>query len=174
MVENANDINQIAERHVSIEMRDSSGRWAPGHGPIGGRPKGSVGKITKTLRGELVSGFGGARGIRRFVRSLVIGHPQAAAGLLARMMPPGGLDLEDGGGGGVEITIAAIPSDHSVCPDGKTRPNDEAEPLWAEHNKRLGRDARLDDTAALQVEPEVAKAIARIAQRKADDEGGDA
>ena len=38
---------------------------------------------------------------------------------------------------GININVVEIPYDHSVCPDGNTRPNCEAVPLWeAEHARR--------------------------------------
>ena len=33
-------------------------------------------------------------------------------------------------GGPVTVNIISIPPSHSVCPDGKFRPDDEAEKLW--------------------------------------------
>ena len=95
--------------------------------------------MSRSVRERVLEGFDdpNARedGISDFVRDLKATHPPAAAGLLARMMPSG--DAEDGSGCGIigDVIIQSIPNDHMICPDGKTRPTDEAEKLWAAENK---------------------------------------
>ena len=72
------------------EGRDARGQLANGHAPIPGghRPKGAVNIITRSLREKVMDGFGEEDGVTEFVKELKKEYPPAAAGLLARMMPP--------------------------------------------------------------------------------------
>ena len=74
------------------EGRDELGRFVKLPGP--GRPPGALNVVTKTLREKVLAGFDdpdnvtGSDGVTDFVRELRKTYPAAAAGLLARMLPP--------------------------------------------------------------------------------------
>ena len=69
-----------------------------------------------------------------------------AAAVAKTCVPPPAREGEltpDGGYRINAVNIISIPHDHSVCPDGCTRPNFEAETLWeAEHVRRAAEEAR--------------------------------
>ena len=89
--------------------RGPDGRFLKGHvGCSPGRPVGAVNKITRSLREKILDGFGkDDDGITNFVRDLKRDYPPAAAGLLARMLPPAD-EKPEGAGGTVIINIQPI------------------------------------------------------------------
>ena len=73
-----------------------------------GRPVGAINKITRSLRRKVLDGFGDEDGVTQFVRDLKRDCPAAAAGLLARMIPPGEPG-DDAIAGPVTVNIITIP-----------------------------------------------------------------
>jgi hypothetical protein len=90
--------------------RGPDGRFLKGHTPIPGahRPPGALNLVTRSLREKILDGFGkDDDGITSFVRDLKRDYPPAAAGLLARMLPPAD-EKPEGAGGTVIINIQPI------------------------------------------------------------------
>ena len=89
--------------------RGPNGRFLKGHTPIPGahRPKGALNLVTRSLREKILDGFGKEDGVTQFVRDLKRDYPPAAAGLLARMLPPAD-EKPEGAGGTVIINIQPI------------------------------------------------------------------
>jgi hypothetical protein len=90
--------------------RGPNGRFLKGHTPIPGahRPPGALNLVTRSLREKILDGFGkDDDGITSFVRDLKRDYPPAAAGLLARMLPPAD-EKPEGAGGTVIINIQPI------------------------------------------------------------------
>jgi hypothetical protein len=95
--------------------RDVNGRFLPGHARSSpGRPPGVVNKITKSLREQVLAGF---TDVPKFVKELASDYPPAAAGLLARMLPPAETADDVGGGGVVEINILPVRSGTFILSD---------------------------------------------------------
>jgi hypothetical protein len=88
---------------------EPNGRFAKGHEPIPGahRPKGALNVITKSLREQAIEDLGD---IAEFVRELKQSNPAAAAGLLARLMPPGDVPESEGGHRVTQIDVVSIPT----------------------------------------------------------------
>ena len=86
---------------------------------------------------------------KAFVKDLKSEVPAAAAGLLARMLPP---ELEPDMSGDCVATV-----NHAICPDGNYRPFDEAGKLCIEHNAQHPRGPQLleHDSAPLELDPTV-------------------
>ena len=117
------------------EGRDQKGRFAKGHAKLkgSGRPEGAVTVITKTLRERIIDGFEEDGGVVNFVKELKKEFPPAAAGLLARMIPPA--PEENAAGDGLCVnTIVPV-----VIPTGCF--------LTAEQAAFLARIEPLDDAA---------------------------
>jgi hypothetical protein len=91
-----------AER-LALAERDPRGRFVKGHKPSGGRPKGALGVITRSLREQVLEGLGD---IPKFVTDLAAEYPPAAAGLLAKLMPA--VETADNVGGGT-VTVNILP-----------------------------------------------------------------
>jgi hypothetical protein len=100
-------------------------------------------------------------------------NPEFLATAVVRSCVPPATAASEGGGGSVELVLEAVPSGHAQCPDGFFRPGFEAEALWREHRAKTGvPDLPPGAAPELRVEPEVAAAIQRAAQRKLDDDDG--
>jgi hypothetical protein len=93
----------------------------------------------------------GTDGMEGFWDGVAKRNPEfLAAAITKSCVPPATKEDEAGSGGGgvLSVTIISIPHDHSVCPDGHTRPNFEAKPLWeAEHARQ-----KSEGTPLLQLE----------------------
>jgi hypothetical protein len=91
--------------------RGPDGRFLKGHTPIPGahRPPGALNLVTRSLRERILDGFGKEDGVTQFVRDLKRDYPPAAAGLLARMLPPADEKPEGSGGVVTEVNILSIP-----------------------------------------------------------------
>ena len=115
--------------------RDAKGHWLKGHARSSpGRPKGALNVVTKSLRESVLEGLGD---VPAFVKTLKADYPPAAAGLLAKLMPPS--DAEDAaqGGGVTVINILPIRSGTFVLPDGFDGP-------VPRHLKLVVNDAPID------------------------------
>jgi hypothetical protein len=78
---------------IDSEDRDENGRFVIGHRQLAPSRAGKPNKITKALRERVLDGFNDPNdpngdGITTFVTELKRDFPPAAAGLLARIMPP--------------------------------------------------------------------------------------
>ena len=94
--------------------RGPDGRYLKGHPPSGGRPVGAANKITQSLREQVLEGLSD---IPAFVKELKRDYyPPAAAGLLARLMPPAENAENTPQGGTVIINILPIRSGTYVGP----------------------------------------------------------
>ena len=70
--------------------------------PSGGKPVGAANKITQSLREQVLAGFSD---IPAFVKELKRDYPPAAAGLLARLIPPAETAEDTPQGGTVIVNI---------------------------------------------------------------------
>ena len=137
----------------------ATGKFVKGHKkhPAAGRPPNAVNVITKTLREKVLDGFGD---VTEFVSELKTAYPPAAAGLLARMMPPGDAD-ENNGGAVVNVSIVSIPPSHFLS--GKQ----------IEHLNNTGRLLSAAEAegpvSELKVEPEIALLIEKAIAKPDDD-----
>jgi hypothetical protein len=86
--------------------RDAKGKFIKGHKPSGGRPKGALGLITKSLREEILDGIGN---IPTLIRELKQNSLPACAGLPSKLIPPAD-EADPIGGGVVNFVIAPIRS----------------------------------------------------------------
>ena len=97
--------------------RGPDGRFLKGHAPSSpGRPVGVVNKITRSLRENILDGFGKEDGVTSFVRDLKRDCPGAAAALLARLLPPAD-EKPEGAGGTVIVNILPIASGNFFVDD---------------------------------------------------------
>ena len=131
--------------------RGPDGRFLKGHTPIPGahRPKGALNLVTRSLREKILDGFGkDDDGITSFVRDLKRDYPPAAAGLLARMLPPAD-EKPEGAGGTVIVNILPIASGNFFVGDPPQLVDETA----------ARQIARTDD-AVLMLEHQVEEAIA--------------
>jgi hypothetical protein len=121
--------------------RDDRGRFLPGHPPLpgGGRPPGAVNKLSRSLREEVLDGVGDVAG---FVHELKSSHPQACAGLLAKLLPSEPIDESSAAGGTVNFTICAVSVGHQVQ-DGLIVTGPEAYQAWQQRleEERLQQEA---------------------------------
>jgi hypothetical protein len=119
--------------------RDASGRFLKGHVGLkgGGRPLGVANKFTQSLRDEVRAGLGD---VTTFVKELKQHSPAAAAGLLARLMPPEG-EPESAGFGPVTINILSVSRGDRVSIPGTGEAtivsNEAAEAAWRARNPEL-------------------------------------
>ena len=92
---------------MASEDFDEKGRFKKGHKNLGGgRPPNAVNKITKSLREQVLEGFGN---VPKFVQELKKDYPPAAAGLLARMMPSGDAELASSVGSIKTVNMLLVP-----------------------------------------------------------------
>ena len=102
-----------------------TGRFVKGHRKRGGRKPNVVNRITRSLREQVLDGFAD---VTQFVQQLKIEHPPAAAGLLARILPPG--ETEPGKGGTVTtINIFSVPSGWRVSEADAERIKNGQDPI---------------------------------------------
>jgi hypothetical protein len=97
-----------ADQRLALADRDPKGKFLKGHKKSSpGRPKGAINVITRSLREQVLDGLGD---IPKLVTNLAAEYPPAAAGLLARLMPPAETADDVGGGGTVTVVITPIKS----------------------------------------------------------------
>ena len=106
---------------------DEKGRFAKGNtvAKLGGRPRGALAKLSRSVRDRVLDGIGD---VEKFVHELKISHPPAAAGLLARLLPPG--DAPDPSAGGT-VVIQVLPiARGNFCPRRIARTFVKDATLW--------------------------------------------
>ncbi len=159
MAHNTNDVSKpVLEGVIERGPRGHFVKGNPGPPPGKGKKKGVPNKIHRTVK-ECMTGaaarYGrdgkGTDGMEGFWDGVAKRNPEfLAAAITKSCVPPATKEDEAGSGGGgvLSVTIISIPHDHSVCPDGHTRPNFEAKSLWeAEHARQ-----KSEGTPLLQLE----------------------
>ena len=159
-----------------IIERGPGGRFVKGNpGPPAHakRKKGQLNKIPRTIKESMTGAaarYGrdgkGTDGMDGFWDGVAKRNPEfLAAAITKTCVPPAKeAELDPAACGGINvINIISIPHDHSICPDGCTRPNFEAKPLWDAHHARLAAEEapllQIEHSALIaqeevQVEPE--------------------
>jgi hypothetical protein len=105
-----------ATDRLALADRDSGGRFVKGHKPSGGRPKGALGVVTRSIREQILDGLGS---VEAFVKELKTEQPGAAAALLSKLIPPPPEETDPAAGGCVTVVnILPIRSGTFILPDG--------------------------------------------------------
>src|SRR3954467_491480 len=91
---------------ITSVVRGLDGRFLKGHPCLGSRPPGAANKLGRSLRERVLLGIGD---VEKFVEHLCLTQPGAAAGLLAKLLPPEPEPESGTGGTGGTVIVNVLP-----------------------------------------------------------------